>query len=167
LHETVSKLVHTISINKVRHKSLHCNIFTVSRIIMLFKINKLNLIWIPVNIDLLLFGNETLSCDVNCSIFLAVQKYIKDTFCWQTRPPNRTSMLYWYQRVILLVSSNWLHIMTLLIKTMTSVLNVSSYIITSITASPIVIMSIPTFQNAIILIYPAIGLFFVIINGLK
>ena len=42
--------------------------------IMLFEINKLNLIGIPVNIDLLLFGNETLSCDINCSIFLAVQK---------------------------------------------------------------------------------------------
>jgi hypothetical protein len=46
---------------------------------MLFEINKLNLIGIPVNIDLLLFGDETLSCDVNCSIFLAEQKYIKDT----------------------------------------------------------------------------------------
>jgi hypothetical protein len=43
---------------------------------MLFEINKLNLIGIPVNIDLLFFGNEALSCDVNCSIFLAVQKYI-------------------------------------------------------------------------------------------
>jgi hypothetical protein len=30
---------------------------------MLFEINKLNLIGIPVNIDLLLFGNETLNCD--------------------------------------------------------------------------------------------------------
>jgi hypothetical protein len=46
---------------------------------MLFEINKLNLIGIPVNIDLLLFGNETLSCNINCSIFLAVQKYIKNT----------------------------------------------------------------------------------------
>jgi hypothetical protein len=46
---------------------------------MLFEINKLNLIGIPVNIDLLLFGDETLSYDVNCSIFLAEQKYIKDT----------------------------------------------------------------------------------------
>ena len=61
------------------HYLLHCNRFTVTRIIMLFGINKLNLIGIPVNIDLLFFGNETLSCDVNCSIFLAVQKYIKDT----------------------------------------------------------------------------------------
>ena len=43
---------------------------------MLFEINKLNLIGIPVNIDLLLFGNETLSCDVNCSIFLAEEKYM-------------------------------------------------------------------------------------------
>ena len=56
-----------------------CNSFTVTRIIMLFELNKLNLIGIPVIIDLLLFGNETLSCDVNCSIFLAVQKYINDT----------------------------------------------------------------------------------------
>jgi hypothetical protein len=58
------------------HYLLHCNRFTLSRI-MLFEINKLNLIGIPVNIDLLLFGNETLSCDINCSIFLAVQKYTK------------------------------------------------------------------------------------------
>ena len=62
-----------------QHCLLHCNSFTVTRIIMLFEINKLNLIGIPVNIDLLLFGDETLSCDVNCSIFLAEQKYIKDT----------------------------------------------------------------------------------------
>jgi hypothetical protein len=61
------------------HYLLYCNSFTVTRIIILFEINKLNLIGIPVNIDLLLFGNETLSGDVNCSIFLAVQKYIKDT----------------------------------------------------------------------------------------
>ena len=58
---------------------MHCNRFTLSRIIMLFEINKLNLVGIPVNIDLLLFGNETLNCDINCSIFLAVQKYIKNT----------------------------------------------------------------------------------------
>ena len=32
------------------HYLLHCNSFTVSRIIMLFEINKLNLIGIPVNI---------------------------------------------------------------------------------------------------------------------
>ena len=44
---------------------------------MLFEINKLNLIGIPVNIDLLIFGNETLSCDINCSIFLAVQNTLK------------------------------------------------------------------------------------------
>jgi hypothetical protein len=61
------------------HYLLHCNRFTLSRIIMLFEINKLNLIGIPVCIDLLLFGNETLSCNINCSVFLAVQKYIKNT----------------------------------------------------------------------------------------
>ena len=43
---------------------LHCNRFTLSPIIMLFEINKLNLIGVPVNIDLLLFRNETLSCDI-------------------------------------------------------------------------------------------------------
>ena len=41
-----------------------CNRFTLSCIIMLFEINKLNLIGVPVNIDLLLFRNETLSCDI-------------------------------------------------------------------------------------------------------
>ena len=61
------------------HYLLHCNRFTLSRIIMLFEINKLNLIGIPVNIDLLLFGNETLSCDIISSICFAAQKYIKDT----------------------------------------------------------------------------------------
>ena len=40
---------------------LHCKKFAVMRIIMLFWIIKLNLTWIPVNIDLLLlFWNETL-----------------------------------------------------------------------------------------------------------
>ena len=48
-------------------------------VLLLFEINKLNLIGIPVNIDFLLFGNEALNCDINCSIFLAVQKYIKNT----------------------------------------------------------------------------------------
>ena len=61
------------------HYLLHYNGFTVARIIMLFEINKLKLIGIPVNIDFLLFGNEALNCDINCSIFLAVQKYIKNT----------------------------------------------------------------------------------------
>jgi hypothetical protein len=42
------------------HYLLHCNRFTITRIIMLFEINKLNLIGIPVNIDLLFFGNEIL-----------------------------------------------------------------------------------------------------------
>ena len=58
---------------------LHCKRFTLSRIIMLFEINKLNLIGIPVNIDLILLGNETLTCDINCCIFLAVQKYFTNT----------------------------------------------------------------------------------------
>jgi hypothetical protein len=61
------------------HYLLHSNMFPLSRIIMLFEINKLNLNGIPVNIDLLLFGNETLRCDINCSRFLAVHKYIKKT----------------------------------------------------------------------------------------
>jgi hypothetical protein len=39
-------------------------------VLLLFEINKLNLIGIPVNIDFLLFGNEALNCDINCSIFL-------------------------------------------------------------------------------------------------
>jgi hypothetical protein len=52
-----------------QHYLLHCSRFTLSRIIMLFEINKLNLIGIPVNIDLLLFEYETLSCDINFSIF--------------------------------------------------------------------------------------------------
>ena len=36
------------------HYLLHCNSFTVTRIIMLFEINKLNLIGIPVNIDVII-----------------------------------------------------------------------------------------------------------------
>ena len=48
-------------------------------VLLLFEINKLNMIGIPVNIDFLLFGNEALNCDINCSIFLAVQQYIKNT----------------------------------------------------------------------------------------
>jgi hypothetical protein len=53
---------------------------------------KLSLIGIPVNIDLLLFGNETLSCDINCSIFLAVQKYIKNT-CRFSIPSNNIEVV--------------------------------------------------------------------------
>ena len=65
----------------MKMQSITCYIETdlPYRVLLLFEINKLNLIGIPVNIDLLLFGNETLSCDIYCSIFLAVQKYIKNT----------------------------------------------------------------------------------------
>jgi hypothetical protein len=34
---------------------------------------------LPVNIDILLFGNDNLSVEINTFIFSCVQKYIKDT----------------------------------------------------------------------------------------
>ena len=34
---------------------------------------------LPVNIDILLFGNDDLSVEINTFIFSCVQKYIKDT----------------------------------------------------------------------------------------
>ena len=49
---------------------LHCHSFVIMCIIMLYEIYKLNLIGIPVTVDLLLFGNETLNCDVNRSTFV-------------------------------------------------------------------------------------------------
>lgn len=75
----------------------------------------------------------------------------------------------WYHRMILSVSTNnWLwywkvsgmcdvkHIMTLLIKTITSIFKVSSYIITSIASrhiglAAIIVMSVSTFKSTVIL----------------
>ena len=59
------------------HYLLHGNIFTLWRIIMLFEIYKLNLIGIPVNIDLLLFGNETLSCEISFPYFWLYKNRLK------------------------------------------------------------------------------------------
>jgi hypothetical protein len=42
---------------------------------MLIELNML-----PVNIDILLFGNDNLPVEINTFIFSCVQKYIKDTW---------------------------------------------------------------------------------------
>jgi hypothetical protein len=40
---------------------------------------------LPVNIDILLFGNDNLSVEINTFIFSCVQKYIKDNIIENVR----------------------------------------------------------------------------------
>jgi hypothetical protein len=46
---------------------------------MLIELNMLDMGGLPVNIDILLFGNDNLPVEINTFIFSCVQKYIKDT----------------------------------------------------------------------------------------
>lgn len=46
---------------------------------MLIELSMLDMGDLPVNIDILLFGNDNLSVEINTFIFSRVQKYIKDT----------------------------------------------------------------------------------------
>jgi hypothetical protein len=46
---------------------------------MIIELNMLDMGGLPVNIDILLFGNDDLSVEINTFIFSCVQKYIKDT----------------------------------------------------------------------------------------
>jgi hypothetical protein len=47
---------------------------------MLIELNMLDMRGLLVNIDILLFGNDDLSVEINMFIFSCVQKYIKDTW---------------------------------------------------------------------------------------
>ncbi len=60
------------------HFLLYCSLFNEERIQMYNEINWLNLSDLPISTELLLFGNEAISLDNNCAIFMCVQKYIKD-----------------------------------------------------------------------------------------
>jgi hypothetical protein len=46
---------------------------------MLIELNMLDMSGLPVNIDILLFGNDNQSVEINTFIFSCVQTYIKDT----------------------------------------------------------------------------------------
>ena len=61
------------------HFLLYCNKFNLLRNNMLIELNMLDMRGLPVNIDILLFGNDDLSVEINAFIFSCVQKYIKDT----------------------------------------------------------------------------------------
>ena len=63
----------------VEHYLLYYNNFITQRNVM---INELTHLDIPVTVDLLLFGNDSLDIDENCSVFSIVQKYIKETKCF-------------------------------------------------------------------------------------
>jgi hypothetical protein len=41
---------------------------------------------VEINVDTLLFGNDFLSDETNCEIFLIIQRYIKDTGRLSNRP---------------------------------------------------------------------------------
>jgi hypothetical protein len=47
---------------------------------MLIELNMLDMGGLPVNIDILLFGNDNLFVEINTFILSCVQKYIKDTW---------------------------------------------------------------------------------------
>ena len=55
------------------------NKFNLLRNNMIIELNMLDMGGLPVNIDILLFGNDDLSVEINTFIFSCVQKYIKDT----------------------------------------------------------------------------------------
>ena len=61
------------------HFLLYCNKFNLLRNNMIIELNMLDMGGLPVNIDILLFGNDDLSVEINTFIFSCVQKYIKDT----------------------------------------------------------------------------------------
>jgi hypothetical protein len=46
---------------------------------MLSSLALLNMNGVEINVDTLLFGNDFLSDETNCEIFLIIQRYIKDT----------------------------------------------------------------------------------------
>jgi hypothetical protein len=63
---------------------------------MIIELNMLDMGGLPVNIDILLFGNDDLSVEINTFIFSCVQTYIKDTrrFAKYNRKCSEHSFLY-------------------------------------------------------------------------
>jgi len=60
----------------VEHFLLFCNHY---RNKMLSSLALLNMNGVEINVDTLLYGNDFLSDETNCEIFLIIQRYIKDT----------------------------------------------------------------------------------------
>jgi len=60
------------------HFLLFCNRFIIYRNKML-SWALLNMNGVEINVDTLFYGNDFLSDETNCEIFLIIQRYIKDT----------------------------------------------------------------------------------------
>ena len=58
------------------HYVLHCKLFANQRNVMLNNIRDLGL---DISINNILYGNSDFAYDVNCSLFVAVHRYILDT----------------------------------------------------------------------------------------
>ena len=56
-----------------QHFLLYCNKFNLLRNNMLIELNMFDMGCLPVNIDILLFGNDNLSVEINTFIFSSVQ----------------------------------------------------------------------------------------------
>ena len=61
------------------HLLLFCNRFIIYRNTMLSSLALLNINGVEINVDTLLYGNDFLSDQTNCEIFLIIQGYAKDT----------------------------------------------------------------------------------------
>ena len=85
------------------HYLLFCNRYIVYRNKILSSLAILNMNGVEINVDILLFGNDFLSDETNCEIFLIIQRYIKFSIIVTKQPgefPYRytilTKMLTWY-----------------------------------------------------------------------
>ena len=63
----------------VEHFLLFCNRYIIYRNKMLSSLALLNMNGVEINVDTLLYGNDFLSDETNCEIFLIIQRSIKDT----------------------------------------------------------------------------------------
>ena len=96
------------------HFLLYCNKFNLLWNNMLIELNMLDMGGLPVNIDILLFGNDNLSVEINTFIFSCVQKYIKDTrrFSWTNKSTCITlltivNIVYFYMYVYSFLGRAW------------------------------------------------------------
>ena len=72
---TNSPLCRCGNIENAEHYLLHCHLYRQPGNVMLNSISQL----CHVSVDVLLFGDCSLSYDTNSKIFLSVQKFIKDS----------------------------------------------------------------------------------------
>ena len=103
------------------HFLLYYNKFNLLRNNMLIELSMLDMEGgggggggLPVNIDILSFGNDNLSVEINTSIFSCVQKYIKDTrrFSWTNKSTCITlltivNIVYFYMYVYSFLGRTW------------------------------------------------------------